>query len=189
MKTGIIFWFLFSLPGLPGTAPPGEHLAIAKAALAQVGVTTSYAPGYARLTYPNGDIPPDRGVCSDVVIRAFRRIGIDLQKEIHEDISRHFSEYPNFWKAKAPDANIDHRRVPNLMKYFQRKGKSMPLKSAYEPGDIVAWRLSNGLFHIGIVVTERVPNENRHYTVHNIGGGAQKEDVLYSFTIIGHYRW
>jgi uncharacterized protein YijF (DUF1287 family) len=165
------------------------HIKIAEAALEQVGVTTVYAPGYVRLNYPGGDLPIEQGVCADIIIRAFRHIGIDLQKEVHEDMVKHFKEYPKFWNMKAPDSNIDHRRVPNLMKFFKRHGKALHLDSEYKPGDIIAWQLEYGLFHIGIVSTEIVPNEKRYYMIHNIGAGAQKEDVLYEFKIIGHYRW
>jgi uncharacterized protein len=161
---------------------------IAAAAESQVGVTRSYDPAYRRLAYPGGDVPLDRGVCTDVVIRAFRRIGIDLQVEVHEDIRANFQRYPQLWRLRGPDKNIDHRRVPNLMFFFDRKGKSVPLNGTYEPGDIVAWRLPNGLLHIGIVSRSR--NESgRPLVVHNIGGGAQLEDVLHSFEKIGHYRW
>ena len=161
---------------------------IAAGAERQVGVTRSYDPAYRRLSYPGGDVPLDRGVCTDVVIRAFRSIGIDLQVEVHEDIRANFRRYPQLWRLRGPDRNIDHRRVPNLMFYFDRKNKSVPLNGPYEPGDVVAWRLSNGLLHIGIVSRSR--NEaGRPLVVHNIGGGAQLEDVLHSFEKIGHYRW
>jgi uncharacterized protein len=162
---------------------------IAQAAMDQVGVTTAYAPGYVRIKYPGGDIPRERGVCTDVVVRAFRGIGVDLQKEVHEDMKKHFKEYPKIWKMKTPDPNIDHRRVPNLMKFLQRRGKALQLDSEYKPGDIVAWQLENGLLHIGIVSTENIPAGKRYYLIHNIGAGAQKEDVLHEFKIIGHYRW
>ncbi len=177
----------FSTPA--GYQSEDIHIKIAQAALDQVGVTTVYAPGYVRLHYPGGDILRDHGVCSDIVIRALRHIGIDLQKEVHEDMAKHFKEYPKFWNMKVPDSNIDHRRVPNLMKYFQRCGKALRLSSEYRPGDIVAWQLEYGLFHIGIVSTEIVPQMQRYFMVHNIGAGAQKEDVLYKFKVIGHYRW
>jgi uncharacterized protein YijF (DUF1287 family) len=165
------------------------HLKIAQAAFEQVGVTTIYAPGYIRLRYPGGDIPREQGVCTDVIIRAFREIGIDLQKEVHEDMAKHFKEYPKFWNMKTPDLNIDHRRVPNLMKFFKRRWKALQLDSEYKPGDIVAWQLDAGLFHIGIISKEIVPGKKRYYMIHNIGAGAQKEDVLFEYKIIGHYRW
>jgi uncharacterized protein YijF (DUF1287 family) len=174
---------------LPGYQSEDIHLKIAQAALEQVGMTSIYAPGYIKLRYPGGDIPREQGVCTDIIIRAFRKIDIDLQKEVHEDMVKHFKEYPKYWNMNVPDPNIDHRRVPNLMKFFQRCGKALRLDSEYKPGNIVAWQLEHGLFHIGIVSAEIVPGERRYYMIHNIGAGAQKEDVLHEFKIIGHYRW
>ena len=153
---------------------------LAYAALAQVGVTTIYDSSYVQLHYPGGDVPKNRGVCADVIVRAFREIGVDLQAAVHEDMRDHFAAYPKMWGLSSPDANIDHRRVPNLMKFFNRRGKSV--SGAFEAGDVVAWQLPNGLYHIGIVsAADRV--------VHNIGNGAQNEDVLHAWKIIGHYRW
>ena len=160
---------------------------IADAAVSQVGVTTIYDPSYVVLRYPGGDLPRERGVCADVVVRAFRAAGIDLQREVHEDMVRSFSVYPRNWGLRAPDKNIDHRRVPNLMVFFTRRGKKV--SDAFEAGDVVAWRLPGGLHHIGIVAADVVPGTTRHYMVHNIGEGARKEDVLNAFAIIGHYRW
>ena len=161
---------------------------IANAAFAQVGVTTIYDPAYVHLRYPGGDVPRERGVCSDVVVRAFRAAGVvDLQAAVHDDMAAHFGAYPKLWSMRGPDANIDHRRVPNLMKFFERRGKSLALDAAYEPGDVVAWRLPNGLYHVGVVSAARGAREN--LVVHNIGDGAKNEDVLRAWTIIGHYRW
>ncbi len=157
------------------------NLQLAKAAVEQVGVTTIYDPSYITLRYPGGDLPPERGVCADVIIRAFRGIGVDLQKEVHEDMRAHFALYPRMWGLKKPDANIDHRRVPNLMTFFRRKGKSV--EGGFEAGDIVAWQLPGGLYHIGIIAADG------RLVIHNIGRGAQKEDILHAFPIIGHYRW
>jgi uncharacterized protein YijF (DUF1287 family) len=175
------------LLGLLALAPASIHQMIAAAAVSQVGVNTIYDPSYVVLRYPGGDLPRERGVCADVVIRAFRSIGVDLQREVHEDMRANFSAYPHSWGLRAPDSNIDHRRVPNLMTFFTRRGKKV--EGAFETGDIVAWRLQGGYFHIGIVAEEVVPGTTRHYMVHNIGQGAQKEDVLNAFAIIGHYRW
>jgi uncharacterized protein YijF (DUF1287 family) len=186
---GFYSLLILVIPNLTGLQSDDVRLKIAQGASEQVGITTIYAPGYYRLDYPGGDIPSDRGVCADIVIRAFRKIGVDLQKEIHEDMTKNFHKYPNFWKMKSPDSNIDHRRVPNLMKFFKRKGKSVSPDSDYRPGDIVAWQLKYGLFHIGIVSAVKVPGKNRYFMVHNIGEGAKKEDILYEFKIIGHYRW
>lgn len=183
---------IFLLAAATAAAEPAPRQAgrrLARAAVRQVGITTRYDPSYVRLAYPAGDVPLDRGVCADVVVRAFRAIGVDLQAEIHEDMRRHFAAYPRNWGMRGPDSNIDHRRVPNLMRYFERRGKHLPLAVAYEPGDVVAWRLANGLYHIGVVAEDRVSEGSRPYVVHNIGAGARKEDVLHSFVIIGHYRW
>jgi uncharacterized protein YijF (DUF1287 family) len=166
-----------------------ERNVIANAAMQQVGVTKIYDPAYVRLLYPGGDIPITRGVCADVVIRAFRSAGVDLQRAVHEDMRRNFASYPRMWGLKSPDANIDHRRVPNLMKYFERSGHSLSITAPYEPGDVVAWRLSGGLYHIGVVSNVRNARGTDYLVVHNIGDGAQNEDVLRAFTIIGHYQW
>lgn len=163
-----------------------------ESALEQTGQTTIYDPAYMKLAYPGGDLPIERGVCADVIVRAFRKGGVDLQKEVHEDMARNFAAYPNRWGLKAPDTNIDHRRVPNLMTYFKRRGKSLPITEQakdYEPGDVVAWDLGGGLTHIGIVVNRRVRDGERYYVVHNIGAGARLEDVLFAWRQIGHYRY
>ena len=160
-------------------------------AIAQAGVTTGYDPSYVALDYPGGDVPENTGVCSDVVVRAFRKAGIDLQKEIHEDMNAARSEYPNKWGAVNPDHNIDHRRVLNLMTYFTRQRKALPISNSatdYQPGDVVAWELSNGIDHIGIVTNMLSNSEGRYLMVHNIGVGTRIEDVLFAWTIKGHYR-
>lgn len=165
---------------------------IALAAEDQVGVTIIYDPQYVKLAYPNGDVPLERGVCTDVVIRAFRAIGVDLQVRVHEDMRRNFSAYPKDWGMTAPDPNIDHRRVQNLATYFERMGKRIAAIEAdtdFKPGDVVVWQLSGWMQHIGIVAIDRVPGTQRHYIIHNIGAGTRKEDVLRSYKIIGHYRW
>jgi uncharacterized protein len=154
-------------------------------AKSQVGKTRGYDPTYRSIAYPNGDVPLETGVCSDVVIRAFRRAGIDLQVLVHEDMKRNFGAYPRNWNLRAPDTNIDHRRVPNLATFFRRKGKAVT--GDYKPGDIVTWRLSSGVPHIGIVSDVR--RGGRYLMVHNIGGGAQIEDVLFAYEVTGHYRW
>ena len=163
---------------------------LVQGAFAQIGKTLRYDAAYSTLPYPNGDVPLERGVCTDVVIRAFRHVGIDLQKEVHEDMRRAFQAYPQLWKLRAPDRNIDHRRVPNLMRFFLRRGKSVPITrdpSHYLPGDIVAWSLPDGRPHIGIVArSDKSPGP---LVIHNIGAGAQIEDRLFDFEIIGHYRY
>jgi len=161
-------------------------------AVAQAGVTTGYDPAYVSISYPEGDVPVNTGVCSDVVVRAFRKAGIDLQKEVHEDMSRSFAEYPKRWGLSAPDSNIDHRRVPNLMTYFTRQGKALPITTEpddYLPGDIVAWDLGGGVYHIGLVTNMLSETERECLIVHNIGAGTRVEDVLLNWKIKGHYRF
>lgn len=151
-----------------------------------------YDPSYFSIPYPNGDVPADKGVCTDVVIRAYRMMGIDLQKEVHEDMKAHFSLYPTIWGLKKTDTNIDHRRVPNLMVFFKRKGKELPITknpNDYKPGDIVCWNLGGATTHIGIVVNRKSADGKRYQVVHNIGGGQVCEDVLFDYTIIGHYTY
>ncbi len=180
-------WIAAAILGFLVLAPASIHHTIAAAAESQVGVTTIYDPAYVSLRYPGGDLPRERGVCADVVVRAFRGAGVDLQREVHEDMRRNFPAYPRNWGLRAPDANIDHRRVPNLMTFFARRRKSVD--DVFEEGDVVAWRLPGGLYHIGVVGPDVIPGSTRHYMVHNIGRGAQEEDVLHAFAIIGHYRW
>lgn len=151
-----------------------------------------YNPAYVKIPYPNGDVAANRGVCTDVVIRAYRKVGIDLQKEVHEDMKKNFSKYPANWGLKAPDTNIDHRRVPNLMTFFSRHGVALPVTtdpSEYLPGDIVCWNLGGGATHIGIVVNKKNWRGRRYKIVHNIGYGQVLEDCLFDNKIIGHYRY
>ena len=160
------------------------------AAVAQHGETVYYDPSYVRLSYPNGDVPKDRGVCSDVVIRALGGVGVDLQVAVHEDMRAHWSAYPKLWNLRRPDANIDHRRVANLITYLERSGDALRVSSeasAFRPGDLVAWRLDSGRLHIGVVTNQLAPNRNP-LMAHNIGAGVQLEDVLFGWLIIGHYR-
>lgn len=164
---------------------------VVSAARRQVGVTTSYDPAYVRLAYPGGDVPADRGVCTDVVIRALRAVGLDLQQAVHEDMSARWNAYPRLWDLPGPDPNIDHRRVPNLMVYFRKHHDALPLSqdpADYAPGDIVAWRLANGRLHIGVVSDRRATDGRCPLVIHNIGAGAREEDVLFLFEVIGHYR-
>jgi uncharacterized protein len=161
-------------------------------AIEQTTQTTSYDPSYVKLAYPNGDVPIETGVCADVVVRAFRKGGIDLQKELHEDMTNSFAKYPKKWRARRPDSNIDHRRVPNLMTWFERQDKARPItKDAkdYLPGDVVSWELDNGLPHIGMISKIKAEGTERYAVVHNIGLGARIEDVLFSWKITGHYRY
>lgn len=151
-----------------------------------------YDPSYFRLDYPNGDVPPNKGVCTDVIIRAYRKLGIDLQKEVHEDMKANFGKYPKNWGLSQPDKNIDHRRVPNLMIFFERHGTELPItqnSTDYRPGDIVCWNLGGGITHIGIVSNIKAENGERPLVIHNIGSGQVLEDMLFDFKIIGHYRY
>lgn len=151
-----------------------------------------YDPAYFSIPYPNGDIPADRGVCTDVIIRAYRKVGIDLQKEVHEDMVKNFEVYPKKWGMKTTDKNIDHRRVPNLMTFFTRHGTALPitkLSADYKPGDIVSWDLGKGITHIGIVINKKSSDGLRNLIVHNIGFGQEISDCLFQYTIIGHHRY
>jgi uncharacterized protein len=176
---------------LPTNSSPNLKLLIDGAA-DQVGKTTSYDPSYQKLEYPNGDVPIETGVCSDVIVRAFRQGGIDLQKDIHEDMKSNFAAYPTRWGMKGPDANIDHRRVPNLRTYFTRKGKSLATEGSSEtflPGDIITWDLGLGTEHIGILSNVWYKPSQRYLIIHNIGAGTRMEDVLFAWKITGHYRY
>src|SRR5215469_3917510 len=180
---------LLALPAAaPEAASPAERLVAA--ASAQIGVTRLYDPSYRRIAVPDGDVPLDRGVCSDVIVRAYRALGIDLQRLVHEDMRRSFAAYPHLWGLNGPDPNIDHRRVPNLAVYFARHGAELAISAAardYHPGDVVTWRLPGGQAHIGLVA-DRV-RDGRPLILHNIGAGAQLDDILFTFTITGHYRY
>ncbi|MDD2488539.1 MAG: DUF1287 domain-containing protein [Bacteroidales bacterium] len=152
----------------------------------------TYDPAYRVIAYPNGDVPSDKGVCTDVVIRAYRKFGIDLQKLVHEDMKINFNKYPKNWGLKSTDRNIDHRRVPNLMKFFSRHGVVKIITynpNDYEPGDLVCWDLGNGITHIGIVSKIKSSDKKRYLIVHNIGEGQVLEDCLFEFKIIGHYQY
>jgi uncharacterized protein len=179
------------LKTLPPNSSP-QLTPLIDGAVSQAGVTTGYDPSYVSLQYPMGDVPLNTGVCSDVVVRAFRRVGIDLQKEVHEDMTTAWDAYPKKWGLSGPDKNIDHRRVPNLMKYFDRKGKSVPITDEpddYLPGDIVAWDLGGGIYHIGMVTNMLSETQRECLIVHNIGAGTRVEDVLMNWSIKGHYRF
>ncbi len=166
-------------------------LDLVAAAKTQIGVTLVYDPSYQKLAYPGGDVPIERGVCTDVVIRAYRKLGQDLQLLVHQDMSKHWKEYPNPWKLKGTDRNIDHRRVPNLARFFERHGtklKATQDPSSYLPGDVVTWHVPPRLPHIGIV-SDQTSGKGVPMVIHNIGAGARLEDMLFSFPITGHYRW
>lgn len=165
---------------------------LADSAITLTRLKVQYDPSYYTISYPNGDVPSNKGVCTDVVIRVYRKLGIDLQKEVHEDMSVNFSKYPRKYGLSHTDKNIDHRRVPNLMTFFSRKGIVLPITSNaadYMPGDIVCWNLGGNITHIGLVVKQKAAHSQRHLVVHNIGAGQVMEDTLFSFKIIGHYRY
>lgn len=167
------------------TEPEEPSPQIVQSARNQIGKTLRYDPTYTKLTYPMGDVPMEKGVCTDVVIRALRDQNIDLQELVHQDMSRNFSVYPKRWGLKQPDTNIDHRRVPNLMTYFTRQGWAVQ-DTNYQAGDIVTWELKGNRPHIGIVSDRKIGD--RPLIIHNIGSGTREDDVLYRYTITGHFR-
>jgi uncharacterized protein len=166
---------------------------LADAAMARTRLTVRYDPAYVVLDYPGGDVAADTGVCTDEVIRSYRALGVDFQLLVHEDMKRNFSCYPKLWGMGHPDKNIDHRRVPNLQRFLERRGASLPITSTavdYRPGDLVAWDLNGkGLTHIGIVVATPAGKTGEGWVVHNIGAGPQCEPVLFGWKVIGHYRF
>jgi uncharacterized protein YijF (DUF1287 family) len=185
------FLLLVALTGEVCADDASPAAKLVAAARAQVGVTLIYDSSYRRIAYPMGDVPLERGVCSDVVIRAFRATGVDLQEQVHRDMVRHFAAYPKAWGLSAPDANIDHRRVPNLATWFKRQGYALPVgqdAAAYRPGDIVTWDLGSGTPHIGIISDRRSAEDGRPLVIHNIGWGAREEDALFAYRITGHFR-
>jgi uncharacterized protein len=191
MRLIIAAIFLVIVSPVAARADIAQALDLVAAARAQIGVTLIYDPSYRQIAYPMGDVPAERGVCTDVVIRAFRAVGIDLQQELHRDMKRHFAAYPRTWGLSVPNSNIDHRRVPNLATWFERRGHALKVSqdsAEYQPGDIVAWVLDSGRPHIGIVSDRRSENGSLPLVIHNIGWGAQEEDVLFEYRITGHFR-
>lgn len=165
-----------------------------QAALERLSHKVTYDGRYISISYPNGDVPGNIGVCTDVVIRSYRSLGVDLQQLVHEDMKEHFFEYPSkrIWGLSRPDPNIDHRRVLNLQVFFKRKGKELPISYTgidYQPGDLVTWALPGNLAHIGIVTSKFSLDGKRPLIVHNIGRGPQLEDMLFNYEITGHYRF
>ena len=163
------------------------------AAEAQIGRTVIYDPAYVKIGYPGGDVPDDRGVCTDVVIRAYHDgLGFDLQKAVHQDMTAHFAAYPKHWGLSQADSNIDHRRVPNLQTFFKRRNAALAMSenaADYLSGDLVTMRLPGNLPHIGIVSGTMNDEASRPLLVHNIGGGTQRQDVLFTYPVTGHYRF
>jgi len=165
---------------------------LSNAAISIIDKDVVYTPDYVTLKYPNGDVPSKTGVCSDVVIRSYRKLGIDLQKEVHEDMKANFSKYPTKWGLKKTDTNIDHRRVPNLEVFVTRKGKQLEVTnnpSDYKTGEIVTWMIGDKLPHIGIVTHKKSTDGKRPLLVHNVGGGQVLEDCLFSYVIVGHFSY
>ncbi len=190
MTRATLFCWLLAL--VPLHAQTGAK--IVESARKQIGVTLTYDPAYTSLSYPNGDVPRQKGVCTDVVIRALRDgLSQDLQKLVHEDMKANFGSYPKNWGLSRTDRNIDHRRVPNLRKYFERKGYGIRLASpvdyaTFQPGDLVTCTVPPHLPHI-MIVSDKKTAEGRPLVIHNIGGGAREEDVLATYPLTGHYRW
>ena len=183
-----ILWFLFVTVSFGQVA----NTKLSDAALTLLKDNVIYDPSYFSIAYPSGDVPKGKGVCTDVIIRAYRKIGVDLQKEVHEDMKVNFKKYPKIWGLKTTDKNIDHRRVPNLMTYFNRQGAEKIISSDagdYAPGDVVCWNLGGPVTHIGLVVAKKSIDKKRNLIVHNIGSGQVLEDCLFSYKIIGHYRF
>lgn len=174
------------------TAVSPRAAKVAEAAIQQIGVTLSYDPAYTQLAYPMGDVPLERGVCTDVIIRAFRKVGMDLQVLVHQDMLRAWLAYPKIWGLRRPDANIDHRRVANLEVFMQRQGKQLKLSTNgldYLAGDVVTWTLPSGRLHIGIVTDRLEPQSQRPLVAHNIGAGTQLEDILFAYTLRMRFRF
>lgn len=167
---------------------------LVKAVLSLEDPSVQYESGYQKIEYPMGDVPKNKGVCSDVIIRAYRLVGIDLQQLVHEDMKASFKSYPSLWGLTAPDKNIDHRRVPNLEVFFQRHGQRVKISdnpNDYRPGDIVTWNLreKGSLPHIGVVTDQYLPGMKTPLIMHNIGSGQVIEDILFEYKITGHYRY
>ncbi|HKX84287.1 MAG TPA: DUF1287 domain-containing protein [Pyrinomonadaceae bacterium] len=173
--------------------PAGAVRSVLESAIEQTKTTTQYTQEYFNIPYPNGDVPKETGACTDVVIRSFRAAGVDLQREVHQDMAKNFAQYPQKWGLSKPDTNIDHRRVPNLQVFFERRGKALAVTrnaKDYRPGDVVSWDLNGGgMTHIGIVSNLRNSDEGRYLIIHNIGSGARAEDRLFEWEVTGHYRY
>ncbi len=179
---------------LPSTAPETAEIdafsrRLVDAAVERTEHRVRYDGAYRRIAYPGGDVPDDVGVCTDVVIRSYRAVGIDLQREVHEDMRVAFASYPRSWGLRRPDPNIDHRRVPNLRTFFRRRGAELPVTAEYRPGDLVTWKLPGNLPHIGLVIDRRSADGTRPLIVHNVGAGPRVDDALLSYSITGHYRY
>jgi uncharacterized protein YijF (DUF1287 family) len=193
MKKKYLILILLVLTAVHTFAQAERSAKLVDAAVELTKQKVVYDPTYFRIPYPNGDVPAGKGVCTDVIIRAYRNsLQLDLQKEVHQDMRANFKLYPKNWGQKATDRNIDHRRVYNLMAFFKRKGDVKPTTKKvedYQPGDIVCWILPGNLSHIGMMVNRKSLDGKRYLIVHNIGAGQVMEDCLFSWKIIGHYRY
>ena len=193
LNVAIALLIAFNFPQTPDR-PSAFIQRVVAAAIERAQLIVRYDSAYVRIPYPNGDVPADTGVCTDEIIRIYRAVGIDLQKEVHEDMEANFSTYPNQarWGLAHTDTSIDHRRVPNLMVFFSRKGQKLPLSlraEDYSPGDLVTWDLGGNVPHIGMVIDRKSPQSGHRLIIHNIGAGPKIEDVLFNWRITGHYRY
>lgn len=191
LRIATIQWVLICIPFVTG-AQNSFAKKLSTAAIELTHQQVKYDPAYFSIPYPNGDVPAGKGVCTDVIIRAYRKLAIDLQQEVHEDMVKNFSSYPKIWGLSKTDKNIDHRRVPNLMTFFGQYGmvkKKTLNPDDYQAGDIVAWDLGGGTTHIGIIIDQKSSNGKRPLVVHNIGNGQEISDCLFSYKIIGHYAY
>ena len=189
-KFFLLFLFLFVLTSV--AKPDSFSSQLIKAAQVRTKHSVKYDGSYVAINYPMGDVPITQGVCTDLIIRAYRALGIDLQQLVHEDMREHFSYYPNIWGLHSTDTNIDHRRVPNLQTFFKRKGKKLIISQNaedYKPGELVTWMLPGNLPHIGIVSNKLVQNSTRFKIIHNIGRGPVEDDILFKYEITGHYHF
>jgi uncharacterized protein YijF (DUF1287 family) len=198
VRGGIVFAALAAVAATaeaqPRAATPRSIFVatLIRSAIAQTAHPVTYDGSYRRIGYPGGDVPPDIGVCTDLVVRAYRAVGVDLQVRVHEDMTAAFASYPHAWGLARPDSNIDHRRVPNLQTYFRRRGAQQLVTddaAAYVAGDLVTWTLPGNVPHIGLVTDQRSLDGKRPLMAHNIGRGPEIEDMLFSFPVTGHYRY
>jgi uncharacterized protein YijF (DUF1287 family) len=183
----LVFFFILSY-----TSQINFEQKLANAAITLTKYRVVYNGVYVSIPYPTGDVPKGQGVCTDVIVRAYRKLGIDLQKEVHEDMRSHFSKYPKIWGLKKTDTNIDHRRVPNLETFFSRKGQKLAVtKNAadYNVGEMVTWMINDKMPHIGIITHLKSRDGKRFLIVHNVGGGQVLEDCLFTYKIVGHYKY
>jgi uncharacterized protein YijF (DUF1287 family) len=192
MRRPLLMLLLLATWGVQAQVPGSFASRLVAAGMERLSHAVTYDGRYRSIAYPNGDVPDNVGVCTDLVVRAYRGVGIDLQQAVHEDMRANFSAYPANWGLRGPDPNIDHRRVPNLQVFFERHGLSMAVSNdaaGYRPGDLVTWRLESNLPHIGIVASRRTADGARPLIIHNIGSGPALDDILFSFEVTGHYRY